>query len=99
PSIVVEDGKPTENDYSLWGISDEGKVIEVLEEDITYFDSPYVSTIKYSIGNKTKDGTYCYSKPIVIGTGITQLNDPVILLGADWVDDVFSGFHTRLASQ
>ena len=99
PSIVVQDGKPTENDYSPWGITDKSKVIEVLEEDITYFDSPYVSTIKYSIGNKSKDGTHYYSRPQVSGTGIPQLNDPVILLDADWVDDVFSGFHTRLTSK
>ena len=99
PNIVVKDGKPLENDYTPWGITNESRVIEVLEEDTTYFDSSYVSTIKYHIGNRSKDGKYYYSRPQVSGTGIPQLNDPLIMLDSDWVDAIFSDFHFGLTEK
>ncbi|MDA1188953.1 MAG: hypothetical protein O2854_04660 [Chloroflexi bacterium] len=81
--LLVHD--PHVNDFTPYGIFEKSSGIHLRFEGVSQRGTAYEDGIVYRIGSKTPDGNYYYAR-----TEEGNIEQPVLLLDAAWVDAVFA---------
>ncbi len=83
-SIMVEEYRVRDRDYSDWGIDQDGHSVEIRFSGLTERGTRYTDGVLFLIGNKTEDGEHYFAVPASDQTLV-----PVVLLDAAWTEKMF----------
>ena len=83
-SIMVEEYRVRDRDYSDWGIDQDGHSVEIRFSGLTERGTRYTDGVLFLIGNKTEDGEHYFAVPASDQTLV-----PVVLLDATWTEKMF----------
>jgi hypothetical protein len=88
PNISVENIRVEDEDYTRWGIDEEGSsVIEVRYPGVSDRGNDFIDSMSLLIGDKTPDGTGYYAL-----WKSNQFFRPTIIVDAQWVETFFGLF-------
>jgi len=85
PPITIGVPFVDDGDYAQWGITDDSRAIEIRFSGLSDRGTRFIDGILLRIGSKAPGAAAYYAK-----SETNQIREPVLLIGADWVESMFS---------